>query len=140
MHAALDAGIRVIIITGDNATTAQAIANEVRLPITGLVRGPEVDAMSPEEWDATSWTTSIFTRVTPEHKLRLVERLQAAGQVVAMTGDGVNDAPVLKAADVGVAMSGRGSDVAREAAAIVLTNDNFATLVSAVREGRVVAG
>ncbi len=133
---ALDAGIRVIMITGDHPVTAGAIATEVGLPLTRSVTGVELDVMTPEAWAETASTASVFARVTPEHKLRLVEHLQAHGQVVAMTGDGVNDAPALKAADVGVAMGGRGSDVAREAAAVVLTDDNFATLVSAVREGR----
>lgn len=133
---ALDAGIRVIMITGDHPVTASAIAIEVGLPFTRTVTGAELDAMTPEAWSEAASTASVFARVTPEHKLRLVEHFQAHKQVVAMTGDGVNDAPALKAADVGVAMGGRGSDVAREAAAVVLTDDNFATLVSAVREGR----
>ncbi|CAM3448390.1 Cation-transporting P-type ATPase [Deinococcus saxicola] len=130
------AGLRVIMITGDHPVTAAAIAREVGLPTTRLITGVELDALPPQDWDEAARTATVFARVTPEHKLRLVERLQAQGEIVAMTGDGVNDAPALKQANVGVAMGGRGSDVAREAAAVVLTDDNFATLVTAVREGR----
>lgn len=130
------AGLRVIMITGDHPVTAAAIAHEVGLPATRLMTGAELDALAPHDWDEAARTATVFARVTPEHKLRLVERLQAQGEIVAMTGDGVNDAPALKQANVGVAMGGRGSDVAREAAAVVLTDDNFATLVTAVREGR----
>ncbi|GBF04459.1 cation-transporting ATPase [Deinococcus aerius] len=133
---AREAGIRVIMITGDHPVTAAAIAREVGLPESRVVTGAELDTLTPQGWEDAARIATVFARVTPEHKLRLVERLQGQGEIVAMTGDGVNDAPALKQANVGVAMGGRGSDVAREAAAVVLTDNNFATLVSAVREGR----
>ncbi|MCX6064903.1 MAG: cation-translocating P-type ATPase [Chloroflexi bacterium] len=131
------AGIRVIMITGDYPGTAQNIARQIGLqPLDQLITGPELDAMSDAELKERIKTTSIFARAVPEQKLRIVQALKANGEVVAMTGDGVNDAPALKAAHIGIAMGGRGTDVAREAAAIVLLDDNFASIVAAVRMGR----
>lgn len=131
------AGIRVIMITGDYPATAQSIARQIGLePLDQVITGPELDAMSDEELKERIKTTCIFARAVPEQKLRLVQALKANGEVVAMTGDGVNDAPALKAAHIGIAMGGRGTDVAREASAIVLLDDNFASIVAAVRMGR----
>jgi Ca2+-transporting ATPase len=127
-----DAGIRVVMITGDHPATAAAIARRVGLPAGRTVTGAHLDA----EHDISLDEVNVFARVSPEHKLRIVEALQARGEVVAMTGDGVNDAPALKRADVGVVMGQRGSDVAREASDIVLLDDDFGTIVAAVEEGR----
>ncbi len=131
------AGIRVIMITGDYPATAQNIARQIGLrPANQLITGPELDQMSDEELQERIKTTCIFARAVPEQKLRIVQALKANGEVVAMTGDGVNDAPALKAAHIGIAMGGRGTDVAREAASLVLLDDNFASIVAAVRMGR----
>lgn len=131
------AGIRVLMITGDYPGTAQNIARQIGLrPLDQLITGPELDQMSDDELRERIKTTCIFARAVPEQKLRLVQALKANGEVVAMTGDGVNDAPALKAAHIGIAMGGRGTDVAREAAALVLLDDNFASIVAAVRMGR----
>ncbi len=132
----LAAGIRVVMITGDYPETARAIGRSVGLPPSEPVAGSEVAAMSDEELRVRARTTAIFARMVPEQKLRLVRALVADGEVVAMTGDGVNDAPALKAATIGIAMGGRGTDVAREAAALVLTDDDFASIVAALRQGR----
>ncbi len=133
------AGIRVVMITGDHAATARAIASQLELAAAPTVlTGRQLDALEPAALRRAARETTVFARTTPEHKLRLVEALQAEGLVVAMTGDGVNDAPALKRADVGVAMGGKGTDVAKEAAEIVLADDNFASIVAAVREGRTV--
>ena len=131
------AGIRVIMITGDYPGTASSIARQIGLkPADEIITGPELDAMSDEEFSERIKTTCIFARMVPEQKLRIVHALKANGEVVAMTGDGVNDAPALKASHIGIAMGGRGTDVARESAALVLVDDNFASIVAAVRMGR----
>jgi Ca2+-transporting ATPase len=131
------AGIRVVMITGDYPGTAQNIANQIGLvPSDEYITGPELDAMSDEELQERIRTVSIFARVVPEQKLRLVQALKANGEVTAMTGDGVNDAPALKAADIGIAMGERGTDVAREAAALVLLDDDFSSIEGAVKMGR----
>ncbi|MEI7536949.1 MAG: cation-translocating P-type ATPase [Comamonadaceae bacterium] len=130
------AGIRVVMITGDYPATASAIAAQAQLDVGEVLTGDAMRAMSDAELQLRMKTASICARVAPEQKLRIVQALKANGEVVAMTGDGVNDAPALKAAHVGVAMGGRGTDVAREAASIVLLDDNFASIVRAVRLGR----
>jgi Ca2+-transporting ATPase len=131
------AGIRVVMITGDYPATAQSIARQAGLADPeALITGPELDAMSDEVLLAKIAKVNVFARVVPEQKLRIVNAFKAAGEVVAMTGDGVNDAPALKAAHIGVAMGGRGTDVAREAAALVLLDDSFSSIVAAVRLGR----
>jgi P-type Ca2+ transporter type 2C len=131
------AGIRVIMITGDYPATARNIAGQIGLrPADQIITGPELDQMNDAELQARIRATCIFARAVPEQKLRIVQTLKANGEVVAMTGDGVNDAPALKAAHIGIAMGGRGTDVAREAAALVLLDDNFASIVAAVRMGR----
>jgi Ca2+-transporting ATPase len=124
------------MITGDHPATALAVATEVGIPPGRVLTGLDLEQLSPDEVRHAVHTANVFARVAPEHKLRLVEALQASGEVVAMTGDGVNDAPALKRADVGVAMGQRGSDVSREVAHLVLLDDNFATIVTAVEEGR----
>jgi Ca2+-transporting ATPase len=131
------AGIRVLMITGDYPGTAQNIACRIGLkPLDQIITGPELDQMDDAELQERIKTACIFARAVPEQKLRIVQALKANGEVVAMTGDGVNDAPALKAAHIGIAMGGRGTDVAREAAALVLLDDNFASIVQAVRMGR----
>ena len=131
------AGIRVLMITGDHPGTARAIARQAGLDgEAGLLLGDEVAALDAAALRRAVRTTTVFARVPPQQKLRIVEALKANGEVVAMTGDGVNDAPSLKAAHIGIAMGGRGTDVAREASALVLLDDDFGTLVEAVRLGR----
>jgi Ca2+-transporting ATPase len=134
------AGIRVIMITGDYGLTALAIANKIGLAPGNprVVTGNELDAIDDERLSDILKEEVIFARVSPEHKMRIVSALQQSGEVVAVTGDGVNDAPALKKADIGVAMGVRGSDVAKEASAMILTDDNFASIVSAIEEGRAV--
>ncbi|MCC3520027.1 cation-translocating P-type ATPase [Microcoleus sp. PH2017_18_LLB_O_A] len=131
------AGIRVVMITGDYPETAQSIARQVGLMQMGaIVTGAELDGMSDAELEQRIQSTNIFARAVPEHKLRLVNALKSKGEVVAMTGDGVNDAPALKAAQIGIAMGERGTDVARESAALVLLDDDFSSIVQAVKLGR----
>ncbi len=132
------AGLRVKMITGDHAVTAVAIGRQLGLRADHALTGDAVQAMDAMSLGRASLETDVFARASPEHKLRLVAALQAQGELVAMTGDGVNDAPALKAANIGVAMGQKGTDAAREAADLVLTDDNFATIARAVREGRVV--
>jgi magnesium-transporting ATPase (P-type) len=134
------AGVRVVMITGDHADTALAIGRALGLARAGgAVSGAELEAMDAVRLREVVGDAEVFARASPEHKLRLVEALQAGGAVVAMTGDGVNDAPALKRADIGVAMGITGTDVSKDAAAMVLTDDNFSTIVAAVEEGRTIA-
>ena len=131
------AGIRVIMITGDYPVTAQNIASEIGLKdCNEVITGPELEKMDPLELRQRIKTVNVFARVVPEQKLLIVNALKANGEIVAMTGDGVNDAAALKAAHIGIAMGGRGTDVAREASAIVLLDDDFSSIVQAVRMGR----
>lgn len=130
------AGIRVVMITGDHARTALAIARELGLPCAQVLTGSELEMLSDEALRSRLHEVEVFARIVPQQKLRLVEAFKANGEIVAMTGDGVNDAPALKAAHIGVAMGKRGTDVAREAAGLVLLKDDFASLVTTVRLGR----
>ena len=135
------AGIRAVMITGDHPLTAQAVARELGLLKTGrVVTGAELDDISDEDFKRQVETIDVYARVSPVHKLRVVTALQANEHIVAMTGDGVNDAPALKKADIGIAMGITGTDVTKEAAAMTLTDDNFASIVAAVEEGRGVFG
>jgi len=128
------AGMRVVMMTGDHSATALAIARKAGIPVgSPAITGAELSELTDEMLQARLADTHVFSRVQPEQKLRLVRAFRARGDVVAMTGDGVNDAPALKAADIGVAMGARGTEVAREAAALVLLNDDFGSLVTAVR-------
>jgi len=131
-----NAGIRVVMITGDHPETAKAIATEVGIDSSRVLSGVEISKMNDEELKKVLKTTSVFARTTPEHKLRIVRSFREEGEIVAVTGDGINDAPALKEADIGIAMGIRGTDVAKEAADMILTDDNFATVAIAVREGR----
>jgi Ca2+-transporting ATPase len=131
------AGIRVVMITGDNGITASAIARKIGIPGSdNIITGEELEAMSEEELQEAVKTVSIFSRVIPEHKMRIVKAFKENGEIVAMTGDGVNDAPALKYADIGIAMGKRGSEVSREASDLILMDDNFTTIVETIRDGR----
>ncbi len=131
------AGVRVIMITGDNGVTASSIAKQIGMPnCDHIITGDELNNMSDEELRAHVRDVSIFSRVVPEHKMRIVKAFKDNGETVAMTGDGVNDAPALKYADIGIAMGKRGSEVSREAADLILMDDNFSTIVDTIRDGR----
>ena len=130
------AGIRTVMVTGDHPLTAQAVAEQLGIPARCVIAGKELSDMDDEMLRSEVENVSVFARVAPEHKQRIAEALQANGHIVAMTGDGVNDAPALKAADIGIAMGKEGTEVARQAADMVLADDNFATIVVAVEEGR----
>jgi Ca2+-transporting ATPase len=134
------AGVRTVMITGDYANTARAIANEIGLLKEGhqVLNGSQLEQMSDEELRDQVLSTDVYARVSPEHKVRIVDALKRNEQVVAMTGDGVNDAPALKRSDIGVAMGITGTDVAKETADMVLTDDNYASIVDAIEQGRVI--
>lgn len=132
------AGLRVVMITGDHAITASAIAKQIGLNASAILSGEQIEKMDDAELREQMKTVDVISRASPQHKLRLVKALQSLGELVAMTGDGVNDAPAIKVADIGVAMGNKGTAAAREAADLVLTDDNFATISNAVKEGRVV--
>ncbi|HEX2978785.1 MAG TPA: cation-translocating P-type ATPase, partial [Anaerolineaceae bacterium] len=140
LSTASKAGIRTIMITGDYPNTARAIASEIGLLQPGhhVLTGPQLNEIDDATLQKEVMTTDVFARVSPEHKMRIVDALRANGEVVAMTGDGVNDAPAIKRADIGVAMGITGTDVAKETADMVLTDDNYASIVSAVEQGRII--
>jgi len=140
LETARDAGIRTIMITGDFPNTAHAIAETIGMLKhgRGVKTGAQLDTLSDDDLRDVINKTSVFARVSPEHKMRIVDALQANGEVVAMTGDGVNDAPAIKRADIGVAMGITGTDVAKETADMVLTDDNYASIVAAVEQGRII--
>ena len=135
-------GVRVIMVTGDSETTAVAIGKQLGMHIMNsslgysILRGDQVEQMSESELTQAIATTTIFARTSPEHKLKIVRAFQARGDVVAMTGDGVNDAPALKKADIGISMGKLGTDVAKEAADMILTDDDFSTILNAIEEGK----
>lgn len=131
------AGVRVVMITGDNGITASSIARQINMPnCDNIITGHELETMSDVELQERVKDVSIFSRVLPEHKMRIVKAFKENGEVVAMTGDGVNDAPALKYADIGIAMGKRGSEVSREAADLILLDDNFTTIVNTIQDGR----
>ena len=140
LEKAREAGIRTVMITGDYPNTARAMAETIGMLRHGrkVMTGAQLDAISDEELKQVIEDTYVFARVSPEHKMRIVDALQANDEVVAMTGDGVNDAPAIKRADIGVAMGITGTDVAKETADMVLTDDNYASIVSAVEQGRII--
>jgi len=140
LEKAREAGIRTVMITGDYPNTARAIAETIHLlrPGKKVMTGAQLDETSDEELKKVIEDTDVFARVSPEHKMRIVDALQANDEVVAMTGDGVNDAPAIKRADIGIAMGITGTDVAKETADMVLTDDNYASIVSAVEQGRII--
>lgn len=131
------AGIRVVMITGDNGTTASSIARQIGMKdYTNVITGLEIEQMTDEQLQEKVKTVSIFSRVIPQHKMRIVKAFKDNGEIVAMTGDGVNDAAALKYADIGIAMGKRGSEVCREAADLILLDDNFSTIISTIKDGR----
>ena len=133
----IKAGIRVVMITGDNGITASSIAKKIGMPNNDkIITGDELNFMSDEDLREKVKDVSVFSRVVPEHKMRIVKAFKENGEIVAMTGDGVNDAPALKFADIGIAMGKRGSEVSREAADLILLDDNFSTIVDTVKDGR----
>ncbi|PJF24693.1 MAG: ATPase, partial [Phototrophicales bacterium] len=140
LEKAREAGIRTVMITGDYPNTAHAIAETIGMlkKGRGVMTGAQLDALSDDHLRDIINRTSVFARVSPEHKMRIVDALQANGEVVAMTGDGVNDAPAIKRADIGIAMGITGTDVAKETADMVLTDDNYASIVAAVEQGRII--
>ncbi len=138
VRACREAGIRVVMITGDNPVTAGAVARELDLEHGGIMTGAELDRVTDAGLRELVERVGIYARVSPEHKLRIVDALKARGEIVAMTGDGVNDAPAIKRADIGVAMGITGTEVAKEASDMVITDDNFASIERAVEEGRVI--
>jgi len=132
-----EAGVRVVMITGDSGITASSIALQIGIPNSHkIMTGDELDRMTDEELRRRVRDVNIFSRVIPEHKMRIVKAFKEKGEVVAMTGDGVNDAPALNYADVGIAMGKRGWEVSREAADLILLDDNFSTIVDTIRDGR----
>ena len=131
-----EAGIRVVMITGDHELTAKAVAKKIGIENPKSITGSELERLNEKKFEEAVKTTDIFARVDPSHKLKIVKKLRELGEIVAVTGDGVNDAPALKNANIGVAMGIRGTDVAKEASDMVITDDNFATIVTAVEEGR----
>ena len=133
-----NAGIKVVMITGDHKNTAFAIAKELHIAkdMSEVMTGAQLDELTKEELEAQIDHLSVFARVSPENKVTIVNALRAKGNIVSMTGDGVNDAPSLKGADIGVAMGITGTDVAKGAADMILTDDNFTTIVHAIEEGR----
>jgi Ca2+-transporting ATPase len=138
VQAAARAGIRTVMITGDHPATALAVARELAIAGPGgrAMTGRELDTVSDDELVEAVQTVKVFARVSPQHKLRIVRAFRTRGEIVAMTGDGVNDAPAVKEADIGIAMGRTGTDVTKEASAMILSDDNFATIVAAVEEGR----
>jgi Ca2+-transporting ATPase len=140
IQTARHAGIRTVMITGDYLNTAEAIASEIGLLRDGdrTLTGAELDRMGEAEFQAIVQDVAVYARVSPQHKVKIVDALKARGHVVAMTGDGVNDAPALKRANIGVAMGITGTDVSKETADMVLTDDNYASIVSAIEQGRVI--
>jgi Ca2+-transporting ATPase len=133
----IKAGVRVVMITGDNGITASSIAKQINMPNSNkIISGDEINTMTDEELRIQVRDVNIFSRVVPEHKMRIVKAFKDNGEIVAMTGDGVNDAPALKYADIGIAMGKRGSEVSREAADLILLDDNFSTIVDTIKDGR----
>lgn len=137
IKACTKAGVRVVMITGDNGVTASSIAKQINMPNSDkIITGDELNKMSDEELKEKVKEVNIFSRVIPEHKMRIVKAFKENGEIVAMTGDGVNDAPALKHADIGIAMGKRGSEVSREAADLILLDDNFSTIIETIKDGR----